>query len=246
MSQQVQQGSKPQLNLPGQSSVAEGPRDHSGMYIMHYAFRRDLANFTSAVQGTPLGDRDVWEAMAARWLRFVGVLHHHHSAEDTYYWPVLREAAAQRGTGADAQILDAMEDEHAGIDPSLAACTAAFDAVVDHPCEDHRNALAVRLAALREMLAEHLRHEETEALALVQRVVTAQEFAQIEKGVSKAYPLRSVPFLVPWSTYGLPPEMSREFFAEAGPVYALLHRISAGRFARREHIAFRYSDTPAL
>ncbi|MBK6763833.1 MAG: hemerythrin domain-containing protein [Micrococcales bacterium] len=173
MSQQVQQGSKPQLNLPGQSSVAEGPRDHSGMYIMHYAFRRDLANFTSAVQGTPLGDRDVWEAMAARWLRFVGVLHHHHSAEDTYYWPVLREAAAQRGTGADAQILVAMEDEHAGIDPSLAACTAAFDAVVDHPCEDHRNALAVRLAALREMLAEHLRHEETEALALVQRVVTA-------------------------------------------------------------------------
>jgi hypothetical protein len=29
-----------QLSLPGQSHTAEGPHDHTGMYGMHFGFRR--------------------------------------------------------------------------------------------------------------------------------------------------------------------------------------------------------------
>ena len=42
-----------QLSLPGQSHTAEGPHDHTGMYVMHFGFRRDLTNFASAVAHTP-------------------------------------------------------------------------------------------------------------------------------------------------------------------------------------------------
>src|SRR6478735_9399274 len=92
---------RPQLDLPGQTHVAEGPLDQTGMYVMHYAFRRDLAAFASSVRATPLGDHDTWEALTHRWARFAATLHHHHTAEDTLYWPMLLVAVEARGTEAD-------------------------------------------------------------------------------------------------------------------------------------------------
>ena len=76
---------RPQLDLPGQTHVAEGPNDQTGMYVMHFAFRRDLAAFASSVRATPLGDTETWVALGRRWARFANTLHHHHSAEDTLY-----------------------------------------------------------------------------------------------------------------------------------------------------------------
>ena len=61
---------RPQLDLPGQTHVAEGPNDQTGMYVMHFAFRRDLAAFASSVRATPLGDHETWQALGARWARF--------------------------------------------------------------------------------------------------------------------------------------------------------------------------------
>ena len=46
-----------QIRLPGQTHVAEGPHDQTGMYLAHHAFRRDLANVESAVRHTPVGRR---------------------------------------------------------------------------------------------------------------------------------------------------------------------------------------------
>src|SRR5699024_6303816 len=108
---------------------------------------------------------------AHRWGRFLDCLHHHHTAEDTLYWPVLLRAVEARGTDADRAEVRAMSDEHAEIDPLLRAWADGFSAVVEHPCEEHRNALDIRITGLREVLGEHLRHEETVVLPLVQRVM---------------------------------------------------------------------------
>ena len=54
---------RPQISLPGQAHVAEGPHDQTGMYLMHHAFRRDLAAFEAAVRQTPLHDDAVWRAL---------------------------------------------------------------------------------------------------------------------------------------------------------------------------------------
>ena len=99
------QHTKAQLTLPGQSHTAEGPHDHTGMYVMHFGFRRDLANLASAVANTPLGDTSTWSALQVRWQLFADILHHHHAAEDDYYWPALSAAVQLRGT-ADDQRLD--------------------------------------------------------------------------------------------------------------------------------------------
>ena len=165
------QGSKPQrtktqLTLPGQSHTAEGPHDHTGMYVMHFGFRRDLAGLASAVARTPLGDTATWTAVQQRWQLFADILHHHHAGEDAYYWPALSAAVQARGTVDDQRLVAAMEDEHAGIDPALTACAAGFAELLAHPCESHRAALEVRIVTFREALDEHLAHEEGDTLPL--------------------------------------------------------------------------------
>ena len=230
-----------QLDLPGQSHVAEGPHDQSGMYLMHFAFRRDLDSFVRAVRATPVGDTATWQALRARWDRFAVVLHHHHSVEDTAIWPVLLDHARTSGATADERTLLDMEAEHDGIDPALTACASGFAAMLDHPCDDHRNALDVRVTAARELLAVHLRHEETEALPLLQRTMSADEFAASEAAAGQGYPLRLVPFLVPWVLHGLPGDDGRAFIAAQGRAYSVLHRLTRRRFERGELRAFRYA-----
>jgi hemerythrin-like domain-containing protein len=234
-----------QLDLPGQTHVAEGPHDQTGMYVMHHALRRDLAAFRSAVPRTPLGDTATWRALAARWTRFAEVLHHHHTAEDEAYWPLLASAVAGRGTAEDRAEVAAMAEEHAGIDPELEACGTAFAAVVEHPCDAHRNALDLRVAGLQELLLEHLRHEEGVVLPMLQRIWTEEEFAAAEEGVQKYYPLREAPFLVAWALWELPEPAQRRMVALAGRAYGVLHVLARRGFARRERAAFRYADTTA-
>ncbi len=86
-----------QLSLPGQTHVAEGPLDMSGMYVMHHAFRRDLDRFVPAVRQTPVEDTEVWSALAARWERFGSMLHHHHEIEDRTIWPPLVQRVSAAG-----------------------------------------------------------------------------------------------------------------------------------------------------
>lgn len=232
-----------QLSLPGQSHTAEGPHDHTGMYVMHFGFRRDLANLASAVANTPLGDSVTWQALPTRWATFAEILHHHHAAEDDHYWPALSAAVALRGTTDDQRLVDSMEDEHAAIDPALAACEAGFNDLVAHPCEAHRAALEVRIATFREALDEHLAHEEGETLPLIQRVMTSEEFAAAEQAIERnSYPPRMIPTVVPWAWHRLPAEAVERIGAQAGPVIRLLHRLCRRRFERGERIAFRYSE----
>jgi hemerythrin-like domain-containing protein len=231
----------PQVCLPGQAHVADGPYDQTGMYLMHHAFRRDLDHFVRAVRATPVGDVATWKALAARWDRFAVVLHHHHEVEDASIWPVLVERARTSGAVDDEQVLLAMEAEHDGIDPALEAVRAAFAKLSEHPCDDHRNALDVRMTSARGLLEAHLAHEETEALPILQRTMTVAEFAASEKAAGKAYPLSSVPFLVPWVLDGLPGTQGYEFIAAQGRAYAVLHRLTRRRFERGERAAFRYA-----
>ncbi|MBT9255168.1 hemerythrin domain-containing protein [Phycicoccus sp. KQZ13P-1] len=231
-----------QLDLPGQTHVADGPLDHTGMYVMHHAFRRDLAAFASAAHRTPVGETAVWEALVTRWGRFTSTLHHHHTAEDELYWPVLARAVAERGTPADAAEVRAMSEEHEGIDPLVSACADAFRAMAGHPCDAHRNALGIRLAGLRELLDEHLRHEETVVLPLVQRVMTEAEFDAVEKAIGRSYPAREIGFVVGWALHRLPQEGRDRMFAMAGPAYRVLHLVVRRRFERGEEAAFRYAE----
>jgi hemerythrin-like domain-containing protein len=233
-----------QIRLPGQTHVAEGPYDQTGMYVMHHAFRRDLDRFQAAVRATPVDERDTWRALAARWERFAEALHHHHTVEDEHIWPVMERRIEERGELAEPgglEALHAMAAEHDLVDPALDACGRGFTAMAERPSDDQRNALDVHVTAMRTTLLDHLRHEETEALPLLQRTLTADDFAATEGAAQRAYPLRAVPFLVPWVADGLPADVTARVLGEAGPAYRLLLRLCRSRYARAERRAFAHA-----
>jgi hypothetical protein len=195
----------PQLRLPGQAAAPEGPIDVSTMYFMHFGFRRDLDAFVAAAR-TPVADRARWRALRGRWAKFALVLQHHHTVEDEALWPVLVERARAVGDADAVATLDAMEAEHSEIDPMLEGCTVDLDRLAETADEDARSAFEVRVVAFRERLGRHLAHEETDAMALVQRYLSAEDWKATEKAANKRSTGEYVRFVLPWGRHQLPPE----------------------------------------
>lgn len=226
-----------QLHLPGQATVAEGPVALDGMYLMHHAFRRDLTAFAAAAQSTPVSDRAAWRALDERWTLFSMALHHHHSGEDAGLWPVL----TGRADAAGRETLAAMEAEHAEIDPLLEACAAGFRRLATSADEDTRAALAVRLVAARESLGRHLHHEETEALPLVQRLMSQAEWDHMdEEHFKKGLGLTQILRILPWATYGLPAHVRDRLLRESGWAFKLMWLLTRRGFERREQTALAH------
>lgn len=225
--------------FPGQAGGPAGPVDMTMMYVMHHGFRRDLTVFVTAAQRTPVTDRATWSALSERWGLFATILHHHHSGEDAGLWPALLE----RSGPADVATLEAMEAEHAEIDPILASCAEGFARLARHADADARAALVVRLTAARESLGRHLAHEETEALQIAQRVLTEADWQRLEEEhFRKGLSFRQVLGLVAWAAHEMPAELRDEVFAKGPAAQRALWRVTRPRFERRERTAFHYVD----
>lgn len=226
-----------QFLLPGQAAAPAGPIDMNHMYVMHHGFRRDLMRFVEAAQGTPVSARDTWRALARRWELFALLLHHHHSGEDATLWPALEARADEAGLAT----LAAMEAEHGEIDPLLAACSQGFTRLADVADDDARRALSVRLVATRERLGAHLRHEETEAIELIQAVLTPQEWHEIDEVFRKEMTFALVLQMVPWALSGLTDDVRHELFTQPGGAgYRVVAALTCRRFERQERRTFRY------
>jgi iron-sulfur cluster repair protein YtfE (RIC family) len=230
------------LDLPGQTHVAEGPLDLNGMYMAHHAFRRDLNRFAAAARNTPVDEVEVWRALAVRWSQFGAILHHHHTTEDDVLWPQLLEVADAEGRAT----LEAMEAEHEQIDPLLEACAAGFAAMARTPDAAVRARLADIAESARDTLSEHMRHEETGALPLVQDLLSAEGWERVEKAAGSGKGLADLLFLVPWVADGLTPAQLEMAFRSVGQGFRVLLALTRGRYERRERVAFRFGkDLPA-
>jgi hemerythrin-like domain-containing protein len=230
-----------QLFLPGQAAAPEGPVDMFMMYLMHHAFRRDLARFAAAVPHTPYDDRATWTALAERWDRFADILHKHHSGEDAGVWPFL----LARADDAERSVLLAMEAEHDKIDPQLAACKQLLGKLATDGTQDRARLcaqLSVRLAETRELLDHHLRHEESGAMAILQRHMTQEEWHALEEehfGESKK-DLRYLTYACNWLAEDLSPAVMDGIFAKVGQAFRVVMWAGRRKFRRLESSAFRY------
>jgi hypothetical protein len=165
--------------LPGTDAARHGTGDAdlTIMLAAHRAFRRDLTRLaraaarpSGALRSEPARRRSV----AAGWELFKHELHLHHTAEDEVIWPALRPRLAHSEHALS--VLDAMEEEHARIDPLLAAVDAAFAGAPearDWPGEDR---LADVIDELTSTLTGHLAHEERDGLPLIGVALTAAEW----------------------------------------------------------------------
>lgn len=233
-----------QLLLPDQAAAPDGPVDLTLMWVMHRAFRRDLAAFARAAAATPVHDRRTWRALDARWRMFATFLHHHHTGEDAGLWPLLLERVDAAGDAAARRTLEAMADEHAGIDPLLRACAEGFARLAAAPDEKTRAALGITVARARDRLAEHLGHEERDAMSILQAHLRQADWERVgAEHFDPAYGLRDLPAVAAWVLHELPPDgiarMRQQPRARAlVPLWRLLLRRP---FERRERRTFRYA-----
>jgi Hemerythrin HHE cation binding domain len=212
---------------PGQSGPADrtgrpprvsGTVDFSFMYAAHDAFSRDLARLAAAAAA----GRAREPVVRLGWATFARQLAVHHTAEDTALWPVLRAKVTRAG---EVAVLDAMEAEHAQVDPLLAQ--------VERSLADGGQDLAGPLEQLTHLLAAHLRHEEDEALPLVETYLGAKGWAAFGRAVAKIQGLRGVAEFFPWMLEGADPATRDRLLALLPPPARLIHRtIWARRYAR--------------
>jgi len=199
--------------------------DMSMMFAIHDALRREVVQVTRIAR-VPDDNPGPLLRAALGWELFKKFLTVHHTTEDDALWPTLRaQVAAQPDRLA---LADALEAEHAVIEPLLTAIDAAaadpdygyqrFGDIVDE--------LATKLSA-------HLSHEETDGLPLIDTALTAQEwqrFAQVHAERVGG----DAPMYMPWLLNGaspqtldailgkFPPPLLTAFREEWGPRYAAL------------------------
>jgi hypothetical protein len=196
-----------------------GKIDFTMMYAAHDAFSRDLERLLLACR-TGAGWRDTDHA---RWTTFTAQLHIHHHAEDDALWPPLR------ATGLDARevaIMDAMEREHAQIDPHL---------------DDVRHAIAARDAAavaaglrrLRDSLAAHMRHEENAALPMIETHLGPAGWRAFTGTFRETQGIRGAAVYLPWLIEGATKDAEVKVLGMLPPPARLLYRtVWAPRYRR--------------
>ncbi|WP_117208032.1 hemerythrin domain-containing protein [Allorhizocola rhizosphaerae] len=145
-----------------------GRLDMTAMYALHNALRRELEHIAK-ITANAGDDPRIVLANAVGWGIFKKALHIHHSAEDEALWPAMRDALADRP--GDLALLDAMEAEHAAIDPLIEAIDAAL---ADRDSGPER--VGELSGVLVDALSGHLRHEEGEALPLIEATLTLEQW----------------------------------------------------------------------
>jgi hypothetical protein len=142
--------------------------DMGMMLAMHDALRRELVQVTRIAAVRDDNPGPLLRA-ALGWELFKKFLLVHHTTEDDVLWPALRAQVA--GHPDRLALADALEAEHAVIEPLLTAIDAAA-ADPDYGYQrfgDITDELAVKLTA-------HLTHEETDGLPLIDASLTPQQW----------------------------------------------------------------------
>jgi iron-sulfur cluster repair protein YtfE (RIC family) len=174
------------------------------MVAFHDAFRRDLAHLARTASRRPaqLDQPNRRTAVLAGWELFKTQLHIHHTAEDHDLWPRMRTHLADRPD--ELALLQAMQDEHAHIDPLLAAVE---DALADRDGGHQR--LGDTVDALASALYGHLGHEEREVLPLIDQSLTPAEWRAFGNDQRRRTGIRGAAQFLPWVLDEASPEQVR-------------------------------------
>src|ERR1700757_3401098 len=199
--------------------------DVSMMFAMHDALRRELVQVARIASRTDDHPGQLLRA-ALGWELFKKFLLVHHQSEDDTLWPALRTNVASQPDRV--ALADALEAEHAVIEPLL----TAIDAAAADPDYGYQRFGDI-VAELATKLTAHLAHEETDGLPLIDASLTElqwQHFAPVHteriRGDAPMYipclPNGARPQMLDEVLGKCPPPLLTAFREEWGPRYAAL------------------------
>ncbi|MGH9920721.1 MAG: hemerythrin domain-containing protein [Nitrososphaerales archaeon] len=162
--------------------------------LIHQALRRDFRGLSHAVRSLAPGDSERAGAVVGYSELVTAQLSHHHVLEDRELWPLLRSKLAGDEEAENAlataelehlEIVRMVERVRAGM-VDLASTGAASAALTDD------------VAVLTSRLEEHLDAEERKVLPLLERYLTAREYARFERVARKETGAKGAAVFFPW------------------------------------------------
>jgi hemerythrin-like domain-containing protein len=145
----------------------------SEMIAVHNALRREYGSMPLLVKSVA-DDDAVRAGVVADHIALMGTfMALHHAGEDDILWPLVRERAPQ------STVIAAAEADHSGLAEHAHVVAALAEAWRSDPSAMNRAALHVELIALERALLQHLGHEESDALPLLARTITEEEFGTL-------------------------------------------------------------------
>jgi iron-sulfur cluster repair protein YtfE (RIC family) len=201
------------------------------MVAFHDAFRRDLAHLahTASRHRAHLDESAPHTAVLAGWELFKTQLHLYHTAEDDDLWPRMRTHLADRPD--QLALLQAMQDEHARIDPLLDAVDSAL---ADRDGGHQR--LGGTVDALASELHGHLRHEERDVLPLIDQSLTPAEWQAFGDDQRRRVGIRGAAQLFPWLLdEAAPDDIKAVLGGLPAPLRVVYRGIWQPRYARHDH-----------
>jgi hemerythrin-like domain-containing protein len=194
--------------------------------VIHGAVRRDLARLTAALDDVRDGDRQRARELDRAYANLHEQLSHHHHGEDEHLWPWLAQ------TGADAELLTAMESEHGAMSDALAGTRSAMAAFAASGSATDAAAARACLGRTTEVVERHLRHEEDELEPVLVARLETPGWKAVEKKLSRQPPGVTGRFLA-WVTDGMG-DAERAYFRATvpPPVTFVLSRTLGRRYLR--------------
>ena len=212
------------------TGVPDAPADMRMMGIVHDALRRDLGRAIDRLSTAPCPDGAQRIAIGNHVSWMMGFLEAHHHGEDAGLWPLVRSRNPEA-----TPLLDAMEADHARVDPLVEACEIAAHDYGSGTSDATRVELIEALRRLCDVLLPHLEREENETMPLVSVSVTAAEWRAIDQQYYiKPKSLSQLGFEGHWLLDGLDPERSQIVVHQVPliPRFVLVHGF-ARRYRRR-------------
>ncbi len=195
--------------------------------VIHGAVRRDLARLEAALAAAPDGDRERAVALRNAYAYLQSELVRHHEGEDDLIFPMLGRL------GADAELLEAMEDEHLHMAEALQSTRSAMERYADSGTAADAQAAHERVVHAQQVVDRHLEHEERDLEPVMISHAESDEWKAVEKQLRRQPPRVAGPFFA-WIQDGMGAgERSYLESTIPGPVRFLMSRVF-GRSYHRE------------
>lgn len=163
--------------------------DARDMFAAHTMFHREFGLMPGLVRAVAVGDTPRTRLVADHIALVSDVLNHHHSGEDEYVWPRLRE----RCPDDCAALVDVMENQHHTIHNGLLQVGQTAQAWQDTTSADTRHILAGAIDRLLPALNEHLALEEERVVPLIEKYVTQAEYSRVAQEQAAQVPSDKLP-----------------------------------------------------
>ncbi|MEU1720425.1 hemerythrin domain-containing protein [Nonomuraea sp. NPDC005692] len=202
-----------------------------GFRITHRAMRGDTRRLAEVMSAIAAGEQQAGQerlrAITTFTAKLCAGIHHHHQAEDNVLWPVI-----VRSAGAEVDLSD-LTDDHAALDPLLEEITTAGTQLGTDGQAARR--MAKSLAALADLLDEHIEEEERLIFPVVAKYVSEADWEKVETEVRKGGDVR---FDLPRIAQYAQPEELAELRRLAGPVLMVLLALMRRGHRRRQSLIF--------